>query len=61
MLLEISCMFANLFSFFFNHKNAQPLIFSHVSISGTANNIKIIRSVRFSLLITIDRFYKLFL
>ena len=27
MLLEISCIFANLFSFFFNHKNAQPLIF----------------------------------
>ena len=27
MLLEISCMFANLFSSFFNHKNAQPLIF----------------------------------
>ena len=27
MFLEISCMFANLFSFFFNHKNAQPLIF----------------------------------
>ena len=27
MLLEIACMFANLLSFFFNHKNAQPLIF----------------------------------
>ena len=27
MFLEISFMFANLFSFFFNHKNAQPLIF----------------------------------
>ena len=27
MLLEISCMFANLFSLFFNRKNAQPLIF----------------------------------
>ena len=27
MLLENACMFANLFSFFFNHKNAQPLIF----------------------------------
>ena len=27
MLLEISCIFANLFSFFFNHKNAHPLIF----------------------------------
>ena len=34
--------------------------FLHVSISGTANNIKIICSIRFSLLITIDRFYKLF-
>ena len=33
----------------------------HVSISGTANNIKIICSIRFSLFITIDRFYKLFL
>ena len=32
----------------------------HLSISGTANNIKIICSIRFSLLITIDRFYKLF-
>ena len=30
-------------------------------MSGTANNIKIICSNRFSLLITIDRFYKLFL
>ena len=27
MLLEISCMFTNLFSFFFNHKNAQTLPF----------------------------------
>ena len=27
MFLEISCMFANLFSFLFNHENAQPLIF----------------------------------
>ena len=27
MLLENACMFANLFSFFFNHKNARPLIF----------------------------------
>ena len=27
MLLENICMFANLLSFFFNHKNAQPLIF----------------------------------
>ena len=35
--------------------------FTHVSISGMANNIKIICSIRFSLLITIDRFYKLFL
>ena len=35
--------------------------FTHVSISGTANNIKIICSIRFSLLITIDRFYRLFL
>ena len=34
--------------------------FMHVSISGTANNIKIICSIRFSLFITIDRFYKLF-
>ena len=33
----------------------------HLSISGTLNNIKIICSIRFSLLITIDRFYKLFL
>ena len=33
----------------------------HLSISGTANNIKIICSIRFSLFITIDRFYKLFL
>ena len=30
-------------------------------MSGTENNIKIICSIRFSLLITIDRFYKLFL
>ena len=29
-------------------------------MSGTANNIKIISSIRFSLFITIDRFYKLF-
>ena len=35
--------------------------FLHLSISGTVNNIKIICSIRFSLLITIDRFYKLFL
>ena len=34
--------------------------FLHVSISGTVNNIKIICSIRFSLFITIDRFYKLF-
>ena len=34
--------------------------FLHVSISGAVNNIKIICSIRFSLLITIDRFYKLF-
>ena len=34
--------------------------FLHVSISGTENNIKIICSIRFSLFITIDRFYKLF-
>ena len=27
MFLENACMFANLLSFFFNHKNAQPLIF----------------------------------
>ena len=27
MFLENACMFANLFSFFSNHKNAQPLIF----------------------------------
>ena len=27
MLLEISCMFANLLSFFFNHENTQSLIF----------------------------------
>ncbi len=33
----------------------------HLSISETANNIKIICSIRFSLFITIDRFYKLFL
>ena len=32
-----------------------------LSISGTVNNIKIICSIRFSLLITINRFYKLFL
>ena len=31
-----------------------------LSISGTVNNIKIICSIRFSLFITIDRFYKLF-
>ena len=61
MLLEISCIFANLFSFFFNHKNAHPLFLLHLSTSGTVNNIKIICSIRFSLLITIDRFYKLFL
>ena len=54
-------MFANLLSFFFNHKNAQPLFFLHLSTSGTVNNIKIIYSIRFSLLITINRFYKLFL
>ncbi len=30
-------------------------------MSGAVNNIKIIGSIRFSLLITIDRFYKLFL
>ena len=54
-------MFANLLSFFFNHKNAQPLFFLHLSTSGTVNNIKIICSIRFSLLITINRFYKLFL
>ena len=35
--------------------------FMHLSISGRVNNIKIICSIRFSLLITIDRFYKLFL
>jgi len=35
--------------------------FLHVSTSGTVNNIKIICSIRFSLFITIDRFYKLFL
>ena len=61
MLLENACMFANLFSFFFNHKNAQPLFFLHLSTSGIVNNIKIICSIRFSLFITIDRFYKLFL
>ena len=33
----------------------------HISISGMVNNIKIICSIRFSLFITIDRFYKLFL
>ena len=33
----------------------------HLSISRRVNNIKIICSIRFSLLITIDRFYKLFL
>ena len=27
MLLEISCIFTNLFSFFFNHKNPHPLFF----------------------------------
>ena len=32
----------------------------HISISGMVNNIKIICSIRFSLFITIDRFYKLF-
>ena len=35
--------------------------FLHVSTSEAVNNIKIICSIRFSLLITIDRFYKLFL
>ena len=60
MLLEILCIFANLFSLFFNHKNTHPLFLLHVSTSGTVNNIKIICSIRFSLLITIDRFYKLF-
>ena len=35
--------------------------FLHLSMSGAVNNIKIICSIRFSLLITIDRFYKLFL
>ena len=35
--------------------------FLYVSISGRVNNIKIICSIRFSLFITIDRFYKLFL
>ena len=35
--------------------------FLHLSISGKVNNIKIICSIRFSLLITINRFYKLFL
>ena len=35
--------------------------FLHLSISGKVNNIKIICSIRFSLFITIDRFYKLFL
>ena len=54
-------MFANLLSFFFNHKNAQPLFFLHLSMPGRVNNIKIIYSIRFSLLITINRFYKLFL
>ena len=34
--------------------------FSHLSMSESVNNIKIICSIRFSLLITIDRFYKLF-
>ena len=33
----------------------------HLSTSGTVNNIRIICSIRFSLFITIDRFYKLFL
>ena len=32
----------------------------HLSISERVHNIKIICSIRFSLLITIDRFYKLF-
>ena len=27
MLLEISCIFTNLFSFFFNYKNAHTLFF----------------------------------
>ena len=27
MFLENICIFANLFSFFLNHKNAQPLLF----------------------------------
>ena len=35
--------------------------FLHLSISEAVNNIKIICSIRFSLFITIDRFYKLFL
>ena len=61
MFLENACMFANLLSFFFNHKNAQPLFFLHLSTSERVHNIKIICSIRFSLLITIDRFYKLFL
>ena len=60
MFLWNICMFANLLSFLFNHENAQPLFFLHLSISGTVNNIKIICSIRFSLLITINRFYKLF-
>ena len=34
--------------------------FLHLSTSEAVNNIKIICSIRFSLLITIDRFYKLF-
>ena len=34
--------------------------FMRLSISGKVNNIKIICSIRFSLFITIDRFYKLF-
>ena len=35
--------------------------FLHVSMPERVNNIKIICSIRFSLFITIDRFYKLFL
>ena len=49
------------FSSFLIIKMHSFCFFLHLSISETINNIKIICSIRFSLLTTINRFYKLFL
>ena len=49
------------FSSFLIIKMHSLWFFLHLSISGTINNIKIIYSIRFSLLVSIDRFYKVLL